>query len=562
MLSAASRRVAGSVRNRVPQKVQTLKPSQNQRRLSTIDGPTGNYNNSNSNNAGGSGGSGILTLGVLTLALGAGYVGAYHYWPSISDKPFPLPAPTTNPFSKLFPEKNTDSAASSSVPVTVDTLKEEKHEEKQEEPQQASEDKHEDEVEAQTTTPVEPEIIVVEEAISPTPVEVEAAVAEKTGEVVEEALNAVSEPEVQAAIAEVAEEVAEIFGGAQESGADSVEVSTETEDEKEKTEEISTPGEEAPVGAEGQLDAVCKELIDDFRRSCLESIIEANHRANALHQMLNEEKAKQLQMKEAEILMKEEFEAKIKELNKKHAEETDRLLFEATTKMYQDLEKTIKEVEAQCELRNAQLHQTRIQQIVDVQHQVLRLKTAALSPSNAASNEQRRQLITLSLAGVIMALQQNKTSLKKELHDLFVTAGNRPDILAVLGNIPKGFISGAEPVQSREDLKNRFDKVLQIARTQSMVPEDGGLFWQLWASLVSKVSTPLLPNASADDKTTEGILARSAYYVKSDDFNSAIQELKKLEGNSREVVESWLHDAHERLLLEESLLRADRKSVV
>lgn len=352
------------------------------------------------------------------------------------------------------------------------------------------------------------------------------------------------QPQIEEAAAQATSSVVELFGEQAESG----------QPEETSAEQTSEAAAETPAAQKIYTEEELNALLLSQREEIMEQTAHFLRGWGEQQATISGLKDKLLETKEELERVEREYEERIQELQEQNTHQINRIRFEATTEKLAAVEDAIKEGEYLCELKNAKLHEQRVKQIADVYQRVLQLN-ANLNQNYVSQGEQLRQQICLALVDTLIALQQNKSQLNQELHRLFELARNRDDILEALNQIPQGFVSGGDLVQSREHLKKRFGYVQQIARTQALVPDDGGLWWQLGAALASRLLSPIpaSPTPLEGQSEAESILSKAAYYLEQDDLAAAVTEVEKLSGNAREVVESWINDTKRRVRLESSL---------
>eukprot|EP01102_Stenamoeba_stenopodia_P008969 TRINITY_DN262_c0_g1_i2.p2 TRINITY_DN262_c0_g1~~TRINITY_DN262_c0_g1_i2.p2 ORF type:complete len:614 (-),score=219.44 TRINITY_DN262_c0_g1_i2:2446-4287(-) len=332
------------------------------------------------------------------------------------------------------------------------------------------------------------------------------------------------QPQIEEAAAQAASGVAALFGEQSQEGGEQANEGASTEQAAvDISTEDTTPA--AKVYTQEELDALLASQRDEIMEQTAHFLRGWGEQQATISNL----KDRLLETKEELERVEREYEERIQELQEQNTHQINRIRFEATTEKLSAVEDAIKEGEYLCELKNAKLHEQRVKQIADVYQRVLQLN-ANLNNNYASQGEQHRQQICLALVDTLLALQQNKSQLKQELHRLFELSRNREDILEALHQIPDGFVSGADLVQSREHLKKRFGYVQQVARTQALVPDDGGLWWQLGASLASRLLSPIQPSATPleGQSQAESVLAKAAYYLEQDDLAAAVAEVEKL----------------------------------
>ncbi|CAJ0831648.1 12326_t:CDS:2, partial [Entrophospora sp. SA101] len=123
-------------------------------------------------------------------------------------------------------------------------------------------------------------------------------------------------------------------------------------------------------------------------------------------------------------------------------------------------------------------------------------------------------------------------------------------IVTVLSTIDDSISSNG--IESTTNLTNRFNNVKEAIRRASLIPEGGG---GVFAHLLSRISSRLLfrKHGLVEGNDVEAILARTQYYLDSNDLDNATRELNQLVGWPKKLAEDWLKAARNHLEIKQAI---------
>ncbi|KAI8370421.1 glucose-6-phosphate dehydrogenase [Radiomyces spectabilis] len=172
---------------------------------------------------------------------------------------------------------------------------------------------------------------------------------------------------------------------------------------------------------------------------------------------------------------------------------------------------------------------------------------------NAVQLDQSRKihLMHVALNALHEAVDaQHKQPFIDELRALHSSSGDDNVVLGtVLKTIPHEVAE--QGVESIKGLATRFETVATQVRRVALVPEDGGFGSHILSMIMSKLLFKKQGLVQGDD--TEATLARTGYYLKINDLESATRELNQLKGWPKRLARDWIQAARRHLEVKQAL---------
>ncbi|CAJ0833720.1 5621_t:CDS:2 [Entrophospora sp. SA101] len=147
-------------------------------------------------------------------------------------------------------------------------------------------------------------------------------------------------------------------------------------------------------------------------------------------------------------------------------------------------------------------------------------------------------------------LDGDKRPFSNEIATLKKIGSGDEVIVTVLSTIDDSISSNG--IESTINLSNRFNNVKQAIRRASLIPEEGG---GVFAHLLSHILSRLLfhKHGLVEGNDVEAILARTQYYLDSNDLDNATRELNQLVGWPKKLAEDWLKAARNHLEIKQAI---------
>ncbi|KAJ2848731.1 Glucose-6-phosphate 1-dehydrogenase [Coemansia brasiliensis] len=140
-----------------------------------------------------------------------------------------------------------------------------------------------------------------------------------------------------------------------------------------------------------------------------------------------------------------------------------------------------------------------------------------------------------------------------ELSALISASANFPATNAAASSISQALAE--QGVLSLVELEDRFENVRKEIRSVSLVPENGNFGSQVLSATLSKIMFEKEGLVEGND--VESVLARSSFYLKKHDLDSATRELNQLKGWPRQLAKDWIGAARARLEIEQAISVAE-----
>lgn len=166
-----------------------------------------------------------------------------------------------------------------------------------------------------------------------------------------------------------------------------------------------------------------------------------------------------------------------------------------------------------------------------------------------SSGDRRGTLIALSFAALRDAANRGRpfTAEYEALHGILAES-ERTELLARVRGIAPFAASG---VPTQASLRGSFaDLSARIIRA-SHLPEDAAWWQRAWASLRGVVV--LRPTGEVKGDRVEAVVARAERRLAANDLAAAVREISGLPPSALNIAEGWLHDARNRLRLDETM---------
>lgn len=143
--------------------------------------------------------------------------------------------------------------------------------------------------------------------------------------------------------------------------------------------------------------------------------------------------------------------------------------------------------------------------------------------------------------------------LEKEVDTLFFAARNHPFVSLVLESIPEKALTRG--VYTEENLKQRFQKVCNVAQRVALIDETGGSLFKFMLSYMQSffVFTTVHAKEETDSVDIENmdtfqLCANAKHWLEKGNIEQALRFMNQLRGESRRVAADWIEEA--RLYLE------------
>jgi len=157
----------------------------------------------------------------------------------------------------------------------------------------------------------------------------------------------------------------------------------------------------------------------------------------------------------------------------------------------------------------------------------------------------RAEAVILGVGQLRAALRQSKP-FAKEAAGLRALVSADPEMLAVLDRIQPLADDG---VSTLDELRSEFSRLApQVVR--SAVVGNGESWWRQALYHVESVVSIRRVGESAPGDAVDGIVARAEAKLENDDLEGATSALQSLAGMPADVVQSWIHEAQQRLMVD------------
>ncbi|KAJ1833642.1 MICOS complex subunit mic60 [Coemansia sp. RSA 2711] len=124
-----------------------------------------------------------------------------------------------------------------------------------------------------------------------------------------------------------------------------------------------------------------------------------------------------------------------------------------------------------------------------------------------------------------------------------------PATRAAIASISRAMAEDGVP--SQVELEDRFETVRKEIRSVSLVPENGNFGSQVLSVALSKVMFE--KDGLVEGNDVEAVLARTGFYLRQHDLDSATRELNQLKGWPKKLAEDWISAARSRLEVEQAI---------
>jgi hypothetical protein len=190
----------------------------------------------------------------------------------------------------------------------------------------------------------------------------------------------------------------------------------------------------------------------------------------------------------------------------------------------------------------------------------LRLKLQALDKvfqinAEYLSNSHQIHLVSTALLALYNALSASggnnsrRSALSGAVASLRVAACSDPIIVTALESLPKSALAG---IPTLSELEVRFTNACEESRKALYTPEGSGVVGHALGSVAAGLLVaPSGSNIEGED--TEACLARARHHISSGNIRSALQEVRRIEGDAAAVMVDWVEAAQTRLLVEQAV---------
>ncbi|KAI8147919.1 mitochondrial inner membrane protein Mitofilin [Fennellomyces sp. T-0311] len=183
------------------------------------------------------------------------------------------------------------------------------------------------------------------------------------------------------------------------------------------------------------------------------------------------------------------------------------------------------------------------------------------SLENAANLDRSRQshLMRVTFGALQDTISRiHKTSFVNELEAFKNSARYNEMLQTVLATIPPE--AAEEGIESMGELTTRFELVADEVRRVALVPEDGGFGSHIISMILAKLMFRKEGLVEGDD--VEAVLARSGYYLKNGELESAARELNQLNGWPKRLAQDWIQAARRHLEVKQVLEIAETQTIL
>jgi len=171
--------------------------------------------------------------------------------------------------------------------------------------------------------------------------------------------------------------------------------------------------------------------------------------------------------------------------------------------------------------------------------------------ATASKKEQlvsRTHQVCAALFGLLANLEKSRP-FQADLARLRQLSEGDEELRDVLASIPPEVAQHG--VRTPSELLQQFLDVRSTVRTQALVPENGGVAWQLAASALAFVTQPVKGNVAGSDP--DAVLARAEFCLQRGDVQAAVDELSVFSGLAGRALHSWLANAKTRIEVERAV---------
>ncbi|KAI9100478.1 mitochondrial inner membrane protein Mitofilin [Phlyctochytrium arcticum] len=224
-------------------------------------------------------------------------------------------------------------------------------------------------------------------------------------------------------------------------------------------------------------------------------------------------------------------------------------------RLHDDLERQAEQLEkfwtAEVKLRVDEERGGRLARLDHLSLKVKQLEKISLEAGDRLDVSHKVHLLWTALQSVNSVLEQPyQASLTREINVLKQCGKEFPLVETVIDTLPNNVIR--EGVPSALELEHRFDSVRSAVRKAQYLPaEGGGPISYAVSALLSYVTFPKSGRVPGDD--VESILARSEWFLKAGDVDSAAREMNQLRGWPRVLAKEWLVNARKHLEVKQAL---------
>jgi hypothetical protein len=247
------------------------------------------------------------------------------------------------------------------------------------------------------------------------------------------------------------------------------------------------------------------------------------------------------------------------DLNKAHAQDLDTKLALSRAEQDAEIAAITSEEHAASYARANAMQAARVATVED-----LRLKLQALDKvfqinAEYLSNSHQIHLVSTALLALYNSLSANggtnrrRTSLSEAVASLRVAARADPVIVSALESLPKAAMAG---VSTLSELEIRFTNAREESRKALYTPEGTGVVGHALGSVAAGLTVaPTFKDVEGGEggDGTEACLARAHHYISSGNVRSALQEVKRIDGDAAAVMVDWVDAAETRLLVEQAV---------
>lgn len=186
--------------------------------------------------------------------------------------------------------------------------------------------------------------------------------------------------------------------------------------------------------------------------------------------------------------------------------------------------------------------------LADFNTKLRSMKERVATASQKEKLVSRTHQICAALFSLLDNLEKSRP-FQSDLARLRLLSEGDETLQSALGSIPPEVANHG--VRTPSELLQQFLDIRSTVRTQALVPEGGGVAWQLAASALAFVTQPVKGNVSGSDP--DAILARAEHYLQRGDVQAAVSELDAFKGLAGRALQAWIASAKTRIEVEQAV---------
>lgn len=186
--------------------------------------------------------------------------------------------------------------------------------------------------------------------------------------------------------------------------------------------------------------------------------------------------------------------------------------------------------------------------LADFNQKLRGMKERVATASKKEQLVSRTHQVCAALFSLLDNLEKSRPFQSDLAHLRLLSEGDET-LQSALGSIPPEVANHG--VRTPSELLQQFLDIRPTVRTQALVPEGGGVAWQMAASALAFVTQPVKGNVSGSDP--DAILARAEHHLQRGDVQAAVDELAAFKGLAGRALQAWLKSARTRIEVEQAV---------